>query len=154
MKFSPVFVVDFKKFNNIILVYAVNFNFIPLEIRSIIFDKYIGNSEMNKDIDLNINYDGVYSELIKYGFEYALVEYNLSQIVRYHRIATPYLSTFLYSQHPINKYDPNKLYSIWVKKLETREQRHKEMLHSLANDFMKLDSDISDDVSGIKRTYI
>ena len=41
MKFSPVFVVDFKKFNDQIVLFALNFNFLPIEIRTMIFDKYI-----------------------------------------------------------------------------------------------------------------
>ena len=41
MKYSPIFTVDFKKFENVIVVYGVNFNFIPLEVRVSIFDKFI-----------------------------------------------------------------------------------------------------------------
>ena len=37
MKYSPIFVVDFKKFDNQIIIIAINFNFIPLEIRTTIF---------------------------------------------------------------------------------------------------------------------
>lgn len=150
MKYSPVFVIEFKRFENLILAYAVNFNFIPLEVRSIIFDKYIGKNEMEGDHDLRVDFEGVYSILLKYGFEYAIVEYNINQIVQYHRIATPYLYKFLYSQHPINKYDPHKLYSIWYKKLETKEQRHQEMLKSVANGFLEIDKEISNDVSVLR----
>jgi CRP-like cAMP-binding protein len=39
MRYSPVFVVDFKKFNNIIMIMGVNFNFIPIEVRETIFDE-------------------------------------------------------------------------------------------------------------------
>lgn len=150
MKYSPVFIIEFKKFDNIILAYAINFNFIPLEVRLMIFDKYIGEREMSSDRDIIVDFEGVYRILLKYGFEYAIVEYHLPQIVSYHRISTTYLYKFIYSQHPINKYDPNKLYQIWYKKLETKEQRHKEMLQSVSNGFMNIDKEISDDASVLK----
>jgi len=38
MKYSPVFVVEQRNFGNQIIVMAVNLNFIPLELRAMIFD--------------------------------------------------------------------------------------------------------------------
>lgn len=150
MKYSPVFTVDVKKFSNLIILNAVNFNFIPLEVRSTIFDKFITKDDFENDNLLAVNYDGMYKELIKYGFEYAIVEYNLAQIEMVHKISLNVLPRFLYSQHPINKYDPNKLYEIWKAKISTREKRHQEMSTSLIKDFYTASDDIMENYKTLK----
>jgi hypothetical protein len=86
MKYSPIFTIDFKQFENLIIVIGINFNFIPLEVRIFIFDKYITEDDFKKNSLLKVDFAGVYKELKHYGFEYAIVEYNLSQIVLVHKI--------------------------------------------------------------------
>ena len=73
MKYSPLFVVDYKKFDNKIIIFGVNLNFIPLQIRSAIFDPYFKDEFFEDDTFLKVTYDGMYKELIKWGFEYALM---------------------------------------------------------------------------------
>src|SRR6476620_869165 len=41
MKYSPVFVADYKKFDDKLIIMAINFNFIPIEVRVMLFDKFI-----------------------------------------------------------------------------------------------------------------
>lgn len=142
MKWSPVFTVDFKKFSNLNILFGLNFNFIPLEIRVSIFDKYISEKDFEKDKLLNVNYQGVYKELIKYGFEYSIVEYNLNQINYVHKIGMEMVPRFLYSQHPKNIYDPKKLYQIWKSKISTKIERDKEINKMLISDFFKMTDDI------------
>jgi len=150
MRYSPVFTVDFKKFDNLIIVYGVNFNFIPLEIRSTIFDKFMTEDNFEKDILLPVTYQGVYKELLKYGFEYAIVEYNLAQVKYVHKISMNLVPRFLYSQHPVNKYDPNKLYSIWSAKIDDKAERHREMSSALIKDFYTASDDILDNYTLLK----
>lgn len=150
MKFSPVFTVDVKKFSNLIILRAVNFNFIPIEIRASIFDKYLKESDFDKDQRIEVNYEGIYKELIRYGFEYSIVEYNVAQLRSVHKISLEILPRFLYSGHPINKYDPSKIYGIWKAKLSDREDRHKEMSESLINDFYKVSDDILENYNLLK----
>lgn len=150
MKYSPVFVVDFKKFSNLIIVIAVNFNFIPIEIRVSIFDKYITNKDFEDDNQLKVDYEGMYKELIKYGFEYSIVEYNVAQIEFVHKISLSLLPRFLYSQHPINKYDPKKLYEIWKAKISTKEERHREMYGSVISDLFNISNDILENYNVLK----
>lgn len=142
MKWSPIFTVDVKKFDNLIILYGVNFNFIPLVIRSTIFDKFIIEDDFEKDRLLKVDFEGVYKELFKYGFEYAIVEYNLAQIERVHKINMEMVPRFLYSQHPKNKYDPKKLYSIWEAKIDDKIERHREISASLVKDFYQASDDI------------
>lgn len=144
MKWSPVFVTNYKKISNQIIIFAVNFNFIPLEIRAFLFDKFIVEDNFDKNKPLSVNYEGMYSELIKYGFEYALVEYNAIQLKIVHRIDMNLLPRFLISQHPKNKYDPAKLFDIWKAKIGDKDKRNQEIMKSMINDFYDINGEISE----------
>lgn len=150
MKWSPVFCCDYRKFSNVIIVMGVNFNFIPLELRDKIFDKFITEKDFEKNSFLEVDFKGMYTELLKYGFEYSIQEYNAAQLKQVHRISLELLSRFLYSSYPKNKYDPNKLVEIWEKKLETRDERHAEIIKSILSEFYELDKDISEKYSVLK----
>jgi hypothetical protein len=150
MKYAPVFVADYKKFSNKIVIFAVNFNFIPLEVRVLLFDKFITEKDFDNNNYLKVDYQGVYDELIKLGFEYSLMEFDASLLKIVHRIELELLPRFLYSQHPINKYDPNKLMQIWEAKIDSRDQRHKEIMSSLISDFYDINSEISEKYDVLK----
>jgi len=151
MKYSPVFTVDFKKFNDLIIVYAINFNFIPLQIRTTIFDRYITQKDLETNTLLNTTHKSVYNVLLQYGYEYALVEYNLKQIKFVHKISNSLIPKFLYSGFPKNKYDPIKLYNIWKTKLKTKEQRHKEMMLADIKDFYDIETQILNDYEALEK---
>ena len=127
MKYSPIFTVDFRKFGNNLMVFGINMNFLPIEVRISLFDKYMVEDDFEKDRLLNVNFDGAYSGLRSFGFEYAIVEYNVAQIKLAHKIKMDKVPRFLYAGHPKNKYDPGKLYGIWEAKLGNREKRDHEM---------------------------
>lgn len=150
MKYSPVFIADYKKFSNKIVIFAVNFNFVPLEIRILLFDKFIIDQNFERDDLLKVDLDGMYTELRKIGFEYALMEYDASKILIAHKIKLDILPRFLYHQHPINKYDPGKLIQIWEAKIEARDQRHKEMMLALVSEFYDASFDISEKYDALK----
>lgn len=144
MKYSPIFCVDHRVFNNLIIIMGVNFNFIPLELRSALLDPYILEKDFEGNRVLAVDFKGMYSALIRYGFEYSIVEYNVAQIKLVHRINLDFLPRFLYSSHPRNKYDPVKLMDIWKKKIEGKQQRHQEIIQSMLSDFYDISSEISD----------
>jgi hypothetical protein len=144
MKWSPVFVTNYKKIGNQIIIFAVNFNFIPLEVRAFLFDSFMIEEDFEKDRPLKVNYEGMYSELIKYGFEYGLVEYNASQIKLVHRISMNYVPRFLIAGHPKNKYDPGKLFDIWQVKLKDKEKRNQEIMNSTMDDFFNTKGEINE----------
>jgi hypothetical protein len=150
MKYSPIFTADFKKFGDMIIIMGVNFNFIPLEVRVSIFDKFIKEEDFERNSLLPVTYEGVYRELLKYGFEYALVEYNLAQVELVHKITMEVLPRFLYSGHPKNKYDPKKLYEIWSTKIKTRRERDQEMSKSLIKDFYQASDEILENYTVLK----
>ena len=120
---------------NKIIIFAVNFNFIPLEVRAFLFDNFMIEEDFEKDRPLKVDYKGMYSELIKYGFEYGLVEYNAAQIKLVHRIEMKLVPRFLMAGHPKNKYDPGKLFSIWQSKLKDKDKRNQEIMNSTMDDF-------------------
>ena len=146
----PGIVCDYRKFSNMIVILGVNFNFIPLELRDSIFDKFITEENFEKNQILEVNFKGMYTELIKYGFEYAIQEYNVAQIKIVHRISLELLPRFLYSSHPKNTYDPKKLLEIWETKLDTKEQRHKEIITSVLKDFYDVKDEISEKYNVLK----
>ncbi len=144
MRYSPVFTIENKDLKGLKIILALNFNFIPLEIRSKIFDRYISEEMFEKNSSLAVDFKGIYTELIKYGFEYGIVEYNAIQLKLVHRINLELLPRFLYSSHPKNKYDPQKLVEIWKAKLSNREKRHQELITSTLMDFYDAESLIND----------
>ncbi len=143
MQYSPVFVTNYKKVSNKIIIFAVNFNFIPLEVRAYLFDKFISTENFEKELPLKVDYQGMYSELQRYGFEYALVEYNASQIKMPHRIKMDLVPRFLISAHPKNKYDPAKLFSIWQVKIKDKDKRNQEIMQATIDDFFDTKGEIN-----------
>lgn len=150
MKYSPVFAVSHKKFGNMVVLLAVNFNFIPIEVRITMFDKFMTEADFEKDRLLAVDYEGMYRELMRWGFEYALVEYNVAQVVMAHRVDAAVVPRFLNSQHPINKYDPDNLFSIWLAKLGDRAKRHEEMSTAMLKDFYDIEQDISEEFEALR----
>ena len=151
MRYSPIFTVDFRKFDNLFIIYAINFNFIPLQIRVTILDRFMSEAELDGDKLLNTDYNSVYKILLQYGYEYALVEYNIAQIVSVHKIHNSLTPKFLYSGYPLNKYDPIKLYNIWKKKIKTRDKRHNEMMKAVIKDFYDFETDISNQYDALEK---
>lgn len=150
MAFSPIFTVDFKKFENLIIIIGINMNFIPIEVRASIFDKFIKVDDFDKDSLLSVDFSGVYNELLRYGFEYSLVEYNASQIKLVHKINMNSVPRFLYSGHPKNKYDPKKLYEIWSTKIKDKSKRDAEICNMLIKDFYTASDEIMDNYKLLK----
>lgn len=151
IKWSPVFIGDYKKFSDKIVLFCVNFNLIPLEVRVLLFDKFISEKDFEQNNKLKVDFEGIYNELRKLGFEYSLMEYDADRIQLAHEVSLDILPRFLYHQHPKNKYDPEKLMDIWEKKIKTREARHQEMTAALINDFFDVNSEISDKYNVLKK---
>jgi len=151
VSYSPVFSIDFKKFENLIIYRAINLNFIPLEERVSIFDEYILKEDMKNDRNLAVDYEEIYTKLRSYGFEYAIMEYNLAQLKFCHRINMDSVSRFLYSTHTINKYDEKKLRSIRETKMQTSDKRHREMSQATIKDFYNISEEIDENFEVLKK---
>ncbi len=149
MQYSPILTVDFKRFNNMIVIQAVNFNFIPLKERALFLDKHLKDLTNNEQLGW-VDYKSVYAELIRLGYEYAIVEYNLAMITMVHHIDISIVPRFIYAGHVRVKYDPKKLYQIWSTKLETKAARHNEIIKFMLDDFYKMDEDIKGEFTELK----
>jgi hypothetical protein len=143
IKWSPTFVINVKQFENLKIIYAVNLNFVPFEVRTAVFDNIIVEKNFEKDAPLKVDFNGVYQRLKRYGFEYAICEYNMVQIKLCHKIHMNLVPRFLYSGHPKNKYDAKKLYSIWKAKIVNREKRDAEMMKMMVKDIYNVTDEIS-----------
>ena len=138
MQYSPIFFIDFKVVKNYTIGYAINMNFIPFEIRVSFFDNLIKDLEDDTLGLSGINFESMYKQLLKIGYEYSIVEYNLESIVGAYSINNRILHKFLYSSHPsMGVYDPDNLYKLWLKKLETKEKRHQEVIKQLTSDLFE-----------------
>ncbi len=144
MRYSPIFVTSYKKIDNKIIIFGVNLNFIPLEVRAFTFDKYMLEEDFDENRPLVVSYEGMYEELTKVGFEYALVEYDAKLLKRVHRISMDLVPRFLISQHPQNKYDPGALLNIWQSKLKNRQKRNQEIMNATMNDFFTTKGEINE----------
>lgn len=151
VKYSPVFTIGQKKFENLTILFAINLNMIPIEIRSSFFDQFFVEKDISEDRSLNVDMKGTYNELLRYGFEYSIMEYNTDQLVLVHRISMQEVPRFLYSGHPINKYDPAKLYDIWKVKIKTKYERDQEMSQALISDFYQISDDINENYVVLKK---
>lgn len=147
IKWSPVFITEQKLYESSILFTCVNFNFIPLEIRILFFDKYIKELDFQQDVKkkgnhfIKVKHEIIYRELKKLRLEYSIQPYNASQIVTCHRIMMEDLPRFLYSAHPKNKYDPKRLIQLWKTKAKNSDQRDDEMMKLTTEDLYNFDKD-------------
>lgn len=151
IRYSPVFVIDFKKFGNLIVLNCINLNFIPLQVRPLIFDPYIKEKDFdNKNFFLKTKYEIVYKELKKFGFQWSIMEYNVAQVQKVHRISFDVVAKFLFSGHPKAKYDPAKLIQIWKKKFIEQDKRDQEMMQANIQDFYDMSGEISEKYDMLK----
>lgn len=152
MKLSPILCADIRDKR---IIFGVNMNFLPLEIRLDLLDDWVMSLEdNNKQRGMTpfhfIDFEETYKKLLRRGFEYAIVEYDMSRISRVYQINYNHLPTWLYSQHPKNIYDPNKLYQIWSAKLKDRPERHKELISKLVEDFYNVTDELIDNSTALK----
>lgn len=153
MQLSPILCADIRDQR---IVFGINLNFLPLEIRLDLFDDMVidlqnNNKQSNGMTPFHfMSFEKAYKKLLRTGFEYAIVEYDVSRIVRVYEINYNNLSTWLYSQHPKNIYDPNKLYQIWSSKLKDRPERHKELITKLVEDFYNVTDELVDNSTALK----
>jgi hypothetical protein len=151
MKYSPVYVADFKKFGNKIILYCVNLNFLPLELRVAFFDNFMIEQDFIKNDFLKVKMQEVYNKLRSMYFEYALMEFDASHIRMVHQIHLDILPRFIISGHPKVIYDPKKLRDISTTKIKDSDKRHKEMMNSLASDFFETTKEIPEKYQTLKK---
>jgi hypothetical protein len=74
----------------------------------------------------------------------------MEQVAKCFSVSLELLPKFLYSTFPSIKYDPDNLYKIWLKKLETKEERHQEIIAMQASDFYEATDEIKEQYTTLK----
>ncbi len=137
----PFLLVDYNPAIDSKVLWIMNLNFIPLNIKEAFFTKFLDNfnntltnnstkKSVAEELSLpTINYDKMWDELIKFGIDYSLREIRVELIQELYSISTDslYLLTTQNTQS-LTGVDEKKLGEIWMTKLknESLEERFDE----------------------------
>jgi hypothetical protein len=161
-KFSPVFIADWSKGNSSTL-YAVSLNFIPANIRIVVFDaivsgdKGIYTSNKEKDVLKNKSFGEVdlqkmYNILQMVGFEYSIREFDLRLVNKLYAISTNFLPKLItMSTELFTGVGEHKMAEIWAAKIKQRDERHKEFVKGLWEDYDKMSKTILSEIKNVTR---
>jgi hypothetical protein len=133
-QFVPMMVVDYKPLIDKKVVWILNMNFLPINLKESFFSSFLDSQqtildnnfeqkEWSKELVLkNINYENVWKKLLAFGFEYSIREIRLDLINDIHAVSTDSLH-FLTTQNTqaLTGVDEGKLNEIWVTKLKNEK---------------------------------
>lgn len=166
-QFVPMMVVDYKPAIDTKVMWVLNMNFMPNNIKEAFFSSFLDKNQNVLETNLsakdwtkelpipNINYKKMWNELIPFGFEYAIREIRVDLINNLWGVSSKdvvYLTTL--NTQVITGVDDNKLNEIWITKLknENLEDRVNELkniktnyeniLKDLANKFKSLNKNL------------
>ncbi len=161
----PMLLVDYKPMIDNRVLYIMNLNFVPLNLKEAFFTKFLDsnystilqNNEKKKTVREesplpNMDYEFMWSQLLKLGIEYSLREIRTELIKDIFKISTDdlHLLTTINTQM-LTGLDEKKLIDIWIAKLkkESLETRVDEMLkkadyEEILNDLKKTFKDLND----------
>jgi hypothetical protein len=147
-QFVPMMVVDYKPAIDKKVVWVLNLNFIPINLKESFFSSFLDTQQgtLDKNYEAkdwntekplsNINYENVWKQLLAYGFEYTIREIRLDLINDIHAVSTDYLH-FLTTQNTqaLTGVDEAKLNEIWITKLkkESLGERMKDLTQIKSN---------------------
>lgn len=155
-KLNPVLLIDSFDMQNTKMYFVLNLNFLPVTVRVLFF-----NSILNYNLDLldannkkdvltqkpipRISFNTIYKMLKSIGFEWAIRKMDIKKINKIYKISSNILDKFIsMSTHSFTKVDDNKLVEIWRSKIEKQDEREKEMIKNLMNDFTKLSDNLNE----------
>jgi len=147
-QFAPMMVVDYKPAIDSKIMWVLNMNFMPTNIKEAFFSSFLDkhNNILESNIDAtdwtkeisipNVNYKSMWNELIPFGFEYAIREIRVDLINNLWGVSTKdvaKLSTV--NTQVITGVDEGKLTEIWITKLknESLEDRVIELKNIKSN---------------------
>ncbi len=141
-QFVPMMVVDYKPAIDTRVMWVLNLNFMPTNIKEAFFSSFLDKNQSTLDLNSeskdwtqeqplpNINYQRMWGELIPFGFEYAIREIRVDLINNLWGVSSKdisFLSTV--NTQVLTGVDEGKLNEIWVTKLknENLENRVNEL---------------------------
>lgn len=147
-QFVPFLMVDYKPAIDSKVVYIMNLNFLPLNTKEVFFSTFLdkNNSIIEKNSEKknakieqplpNIGYKIMYSELLKYGFEYSIREMRVELFNDIYQISTDNIERLItLNTQALTGVDEDKLQEIWVSKIknESLENRVQDILEIKSN---------------------
>lgn len=158
-QFVPFMIVDYNPNIDKRVLWILNLNFIPLNIKEAFFVNFLNNYDnileanskqktINSELSLkNINYDNMFDETLQYGIDYSIREIRLELVNELYHISTDnlHLLTTLNTQL-ITGVDEKKLSEIWITKLRN------ENLEARLDD-KKIKSDYESIVKQLQETF-
>lgn len=158
-QFVPFMIVDYNPNIDKRVLWILNLNFIPLNIKEAFFTNFLkrydnvleNNSKqktINSEIPLsNINYENMFDETLQYGIDYSIREIRLELVNELYQVSTDnlHLLTTLNTQL-ITGVDEKKLSEIWITKLRN------ENLEARLDD-KKIKSDYDSIIKQLQETF-
>ena len=115
----PIFAIDYKVIENKNILYAVNFDFMPIKFNVDFIDSMLGDvfvTDKNSDIQFiggtvldevgirGVNFESIYNYLKSCGKEYAVTAYDIKKLEKIYAISTTILQRFVFvDTYYINK---------------------------------------------------
>lgn len=150
----PLLVVDYKPLIDSRVLYILNFNFLPLNIKQAIFSEFTNMfaTQYINNTTFPINYKYMWDFLIKYAFEYCIREIRLDLIHEVYSIphSDLHMLTSINTQF-LTGVDEGKLNDIWISKLksESFEQRYDELL-TIKTNYYKILEELQNKFKNLK----
>lgn len=127
----PMLLVDYNPLVDSKVLWIMNLNFIPLNIKEAFFTKFLQNydnildnnstkkSLLEESVLPNINYENMWNQLIKFGIDYSIREIRIELLQDLYYVSTDYLH-LLTTQNTqmLTGVDEKKLNDIWITKLK------------------------------------
>lgn len=167
-QFVPMMVVDYKPAIDKKVLWILNLNFIPINLKESFFSSFLDNYQSTLDNNFeakdwnnetplpSINYENIWKQLLSFGFEYTIREIRLDLINDIHGVSTDYLH-FLTTQNTqaLTGVDEAKLNEIWITKLKNEslgdrvedltkiKSNYENILNELADKFKDLNKKLN-----------
>lgn len=157
-QFVPFMMVDYKPLIDSRVLYGINFNFLTTTKKEAFFLKYLERYEKllekNKELDNwlqeeplpDVNYERMYNELLKYGFDYAIREFRVELIDEIYGISTNHLDKMIsLDTQMMTGVDEAKLNDIWITKLKNEGIRDRlDELYNIKSNYEELIKDLKE----------
>lgn len=160
-KFNPLLVCDWFDLQGTRWLYGISLNFIPMNIRVLIFNEILNANyqvvhdnlsiDVSKQNSLNgIDFVNMHKLLFNVGFEWSIRKFDMKLINQVYKISTNILTQFItMSTIGFTGVDDFKLVEIWQKKITEQDVRQQKMIKELLNDYSEMKSQLNKTYSSL-----